>query len=217
MKKVHFSIDDVCASFSYIQKNHPQSIFDMRLYGQLLDWHIKYGLIVSLYCIYNDNDFNLSMVPDKYKSEFYDSRDWLKFGFHSLDDKPFKEDKDYVNSFNKMLEFTSKMKMGTTSVLRLHSWEVTDEQELFLKSRGVDTLLLSKDGNYDDEGKYYNNGIIHRRTDCWMEKMCNINCKELGIGRDYIVLFTHEWSFDQQKKRIDRAFEILQNNEYVFI
>lgn len=217
MKKVHFSIDDVCSSFNYIHKNRPQSIFDMRLYGQLLDWHKKYGLIVSLYCIYNDTDFNLSMVPDKYKSEFYDNRDWLKFGFHSLDDKPFKMDKDYANSFNKMEEFISKMKMGTTSVLRLHSWETTDEQDLFLKSRGVEIILSSKDGNYDDDGKCFKNGIIHRRTDFWIEQMSNINCKELEIGSNYIVLFTHEWCFDQYKKRIETAFEIMQQKGYVFI
>lgn len=46
---IHFSIDDVINSFRWMYRNQSVSIFDMNFYGTLREWHLQYGLKVSLY------------------------------------------------------------------------------------------------------------------------------------------------------------------------
>jgi hypothetical protein len=56
--------------------------------------HEKYGLKTQLNLFfrtdfyYGMDEFDLSEMPDIYKSEFKESSDWLKFGFHSYQEFP---------------------------------------------------------------------------------------------------------------------------------
>lgn len=219
MKLAHFSIDDVGLSFKYIFQNSPSTIFDMRLYSALLKWHEEYGLVVSLYSILTVDEFCISNIPNRYRSEFEESKDWLRFGFHSGNEKPFAEDDDYKSSFGKMQEFFEKMGMGCTDTIRLHSWNATDSQEIFLKNRGISTLLMPDDERYtyNNEGIYIKNGIIHRRTDLWFEKEAEISEKSIGLEKEFYVMFTHEWCFDDQKDRIEEALKMLVDNGFSFV
>ena len=219
MKKAHFSIDDVGASFRYISDREPESIFDLRLYSQLKRWHQEYGLVSNLYCIFCIGDYCISNLPDKYRLEFRENSDWLKFGFHSWNDSPFIEDSDYKRSFTETYLFFNNMKMGKTSAIRLHSWKATDEQEEYLFKQGIDTVFMPNDKlyNYDEEGTYMKNNIIHRRTDVWFEKTDGIMEKELKIEKGYLTLFTHEWCFDAQKEKIEKAIKLLDANGFNFI
>lgn len=219
MKKAHFSIDDVGRSFAYISKSKPASIFDLRLYSQLLQWYKEYGVISNLYCIFNLDNFIISDTPMMYKTEFEENANWLKYGFHSGYEKPFIEDSDYMASYVKTHNFIEEMSMGQTRDIRLHSWRATDDQEAFLNYMGIKTLFMpnDKENPYDENGTYIRNGIIHRRTDVWFEKIDEINEENLGVEKEYLTLFTHEWCFDEQKERIDTAIGILINNGFVFV
>lgn len=219
MKKAHFSIDDVGLSFRYLYRNKPKSIFDLRLYSQLLNWHEKYGLVANLFCIVRIEDFCISDLPTMYRTEFENNADWLKFGFHSGNEFSFLEDYDYKNSYEKAEYFFENMSMGQTKAIRLHSWNATDEQELFLKSRGVETLFMPNENDYmyDGNGVYIKNGIIHHRTDLWFEKMGEISDEKLATNKDFIVMFTHEWCFDEQKSRIDKALSFFYDNGFRYI
>ncbi len=217
MKLAHFSIDDVGASFRYMYNKRPASIFDLRLYSQLLKWHEQYGLISNLYCIYMLDGFDLSVLPDRYQYEFEKNANWLKFGFHSGCSTSFIKDADYKTSYVRTINFIKKMKMGMTQAIRLHSWHASDEQELFLKECGITTIFMPKDGIvYDDDGTYKNNGIIHRRTDYWIEKMKDINEVSFGLDKEYLTLFTHEWCFDDQKERINTIIKLIFENGFTF-
>ncbi len=217
MKLAHFSIDDVGASFRYMYNKRPASIFDLRLYSQLLKWHEQYGLIASLYCIFMLDGFDLFLLPDRYQYEFEKNANWLKFGFHSRCSIPFIKDADYKTSYVRTLNFIKKMKMGRAQAIRLHSWYASDEQELFLKENGVTTIFMPTDGIvYSDDGTYENNGIIHRRTDCWIEKMKDVSEASFGLDKEYLTLFTHEWCFDDQKERINTIIKVLFENGFTF-
>lgn len=217
IKNAHFSIDDVGASLKYIFNKNPSSIFDLRLYSQLLKWHEQYKLVSTLYCIVNIEGFCISELPDKYVNEFADNADWLKFGFHAGDEHPFLQDLNYRESYYTAKEIIEKKKMGCTNSLRLHSWYASDEQESFLNSMGVTTIFMPPDCKemYID-GEYKKNGITHRKTDIWFEKMM-IDQMPLDVNRSFLTLFTHEWCFDEQKDKIDAVLSILKQNDYIFV
>lgn len=219
MKIAHFSIDDVGLSFRYIYNNTPKTIFDMRLYSSLLKWREKYNLIVNMYCILLLDDFCISSIPDRYGMEFEKNKDWIKYGFHSGNERPFLEDESYRNSYEKAQSFFARMRMGVTDTLRLHSWNASDSQELFLKSKGVKCILMPKDDgySYNNKGVYFKNGILHRRTDLWFEKVNKLEEKSIKLENDYFAMFTHEWCFDDQKDKIEYMIKLLVDNGYCFV
>ena len=218
MKTAHFSIDDVGLSFRYMHSHKPQTIFDMRLYSTLFRWHKKYGLVANLYCILNIGGFDISNLVDNYQTEFENCSDWLKYGFHSGSAKPFCEDKDYQNSFEKTQVFFKKMRMGYTDTIRLHSWNASDSQEEYLRSKGIKSILMPNEIGYPyDNGIYYKNGILHRRTDLWFEKVPRIDDKSIKMENDFFVMFTHEWCFDDQRTKIEETLKILAASGFCFI
>lgn len=85
-------VDDVIWCFENIWRNQDiyTSIFDDPFLSLFRDLHNQYGTPVHMHIYYaNDDDtFNLSMFPNKYKEEFRANGHWLKFTFHSLKDKP---------------------------------------------------------------------------------------------------------------------------------
>lgn len=48
-----------------------------------LNWykelHYKYGVVISCYVYYEDDNFNLSQFPSKYRGEFERNNYWLRF------------------------------------------------------------------------------------------------------------------------------------------
>lgn len=91
-KTYRFGVDDVIRCFQNIYEHQDEytSIFDdpfLKIYKEL---HEKYNTYVHMHIYYETDDkkFNLTMFPDKYKSEFQANGDWLKFTFHARADHP---------------------------------------------------------------------------------------------------------------------------------
>jgi len=42
-RQVYLSIDDVGASLRYLTRSRPDSLFDMRFYGKLREYHMRFG------------------------------------------------------------------------------------------------------------------------------------------------------------------------------
>ena len=92
---MHISFDDTNKAFADLTANAGAyaSIFDSGFFGCLKDLHDKYGCVFSCYCFYNvytDDTkatltFSLANATTAFKSEFEENADWLKFGFHSID------------------------------------------------------------------------------------------------------------------------------------
>jgi hypothetical protein len=78
-----FFLRDICA------KNY-KSIFDCFYLARLRQLHREFGAKINLNCFNTtpERDFNLSMFPDKYKSEFEDNAHWLRLAFHSENEFP---------------------------------------------------------------------------------------------------------------------------------
>ena len=101
MKKVQFFIDDVIWLFRDLTRQNPKSIFDNAFLKMLKKAHDEYGLKVQLNCFYRtsfwygNDEFSLADMTDKYKAEFIGASNWLKFGFHSIEEWP---DYPYVNA-----------------------------------------------------------------------------------------------------------------------
>jgi hypothetical protein len=101
MKKCYFFIDDVIWCLRDIARQKPASIFDQHFLGALKKAHDMYGLKVQLNLFYRTDfyygmdEFTLRDMPDTYKKEWEDNSDWLRFGFHSLQEFP---DYPFVNA-----------------------------------------------------------------------------------------------------------------------
>ncbi len=101
MKKCFFFIDDVIWCLRDIARQKPKSIFDHHFLKALKKAHDMYGLKVQLNLFYRldfyygMDEFTLKDMPDTYKKEWEENSDWLRFGFHSLQEFP---DYPFVNA-----------------------------------------------------------------------------------------------------------------------
>lgn len=84
MTYFNISIDDVEYLFFELisNQNKISSIFDTQLLGFLKKLHNLYGVKFTLFSYSEVNGFPISEMPLKFKSQFEESSDWLKFGFH---------------------------------------------------------------------------------------------------------------------------------------
>ncbi len=83
-------IDDHSFFFrDILQKGH-KSIFDCFYLEKLRQLHREFGAKINLNCFNTtpERDFQLSMFPDKYRSEFEDNAHWLRLAFHSENEFP---------------------------------------------------------------------------------------------------------------------------------
>lgn len=78
-KLFHFSLDDFKDAIADIvtNANTYNSIFDNSTFAKLREWHLKFGITVSLYV-----QRTMSDIPEKFKNDFIYNKDWMKFGYH---------------------------------------------------------------------------------------------------------------------------------------
>lgn len=125
-KIVHVSFDDVVSVFKDLKKDSLfySSIFEHVFLKELKNLHDEYGACFSLYVFERDGDFHISEVPVRFREEFRENADWLKFGFHWIGSafEPNIRLKDFADSYQNVNE--AIMKWGDTSclcpVIRLH-------------------------------------------------------------------------------------------------
>ena len=105
--KYRLSLDDNIWFFQDIAKNNYKSVFENPYLKLMKDMNDKYGTKVHANIYYfcpEFGGFNLSQFPDKYKSEFEEASEWLRFSFHAFKnypDEPYaREDgRIYTNAF----------------------------------------------------------------------------------------------------------------------
>ena len=100
-RKAFYYCDDVIWLFRDLARQRPTSLFDNPFLKMLKKAHDQYGLKVQLNCFYRldffygTDEFTLAEMPDVYKAEWQANRDWLRLGFHSLQEFP---DYPFVNA-----------------------------------------------------------------------------------------------------------------------
>lgn len=221
MKSAHYSIDDVWKSLRYLERNRPDSLFDMRFFSTLKNFHERFHAKFSLYCIMRMpfEGYLFLDMPEVYRNEFKNCADWLRFGFHSVTDKPFSETDFYQEEFIAFGEKAESLGMGKTDILRLHSWSIRDDQLDFLKNQGVAVVLSPDEAGltYNENGFFTRRDMLFKRTDIWLEKTEDIDEKQLKLWQKNCTLFTHEWCFDEQKDKMETALSLHFQNGYQFL
>ena len=101
MKIFCFTIDDNVRFLKEITGRGYISIFEHPYLAMLRRLHERFDLKVQLNLFYRTDyfygmdEFTLADVPDSYKAEWQANADWIKFGFHALQEFP---DYPFVNA-----------------------------------------------------------------------------------------------------------------------
>ena len=244
--KVHFSIDDSITVFQDLETNKEvyTSIFDNYELKRFHEYHTKYGLQVSLYCFYENDGFNLSMVSDKYADEFVKNSDWLKFGFHALhgaSDIAQVNTSEMFNDYQKTIKELKRIvgEESITYALRLDYFAGDYKNITALKKKGVKELFTADDDRlsyyldrekadylmtYDDYTDK-SNDIMFISTDLRLDslKVWSVYPNLLKIYANdnqnkKLVVFTHEWLLDEDMyKKIELFCNFSQYYGYEFV
>lgn len=100
-RKCSYFCDDAIWALRDVTRMRPKSAFDHPFFAVLKECHAKYGLKMQINLFYRTDffygmdEFTLADVTDAYKAEFQANRDWLRFGFHSLQEFP---DYPFINA-----------------------------------------------------------------------------------------------------------------------
>ncbi len=100
-KKAAFFIDDVIWVLRDLTRQRPASMWDNPFMAILKKAHDDYGVKTQLHLFYQTSHwygidkFSLADMTDAYKAEFEAAADWLKLGFHSLEEWP---DYPFINA-----------------------------------------------------------------------------------------------------------------------
>lgn len=233
-KEIEFSIDDTIQLFKELNSNiyiyqylgifqHPTLKFVKKLYK-------KYGIKTTLYCYFESNGFDLTMVSDRFKKQFQKNSNWLKVAFHGKNET-CKYDSISADEFIDHYQETTRALISIcgeeclSSTLRLHffagSLEVCEAAKMLLQ----DLVLLGADEKnrqsyYLDqetsnklflEGVYTDtsNGIKFEKTDLRFEREnFQDQLQALSSTSSKYQVFTHEWCLHDK---------ITQDNIQLFI
>ncbi len=89
-KRCNFFIDDNVFFLTDLARQKPRSLFEHFYLKKLREIHHATGMKFTLNCFFrNDHDpFEISAVPDCWKSEWRDNSDWLRLSFHARSEFP---------------------------------------------------------------------------------------------------------------------------------
>ncbi len=159
--KYRFSLDDNIWVFQDLAKNAGsyRSIFENPYLAMLRDIHLRYGTKFHLN-IYRrcpeHGGFELSMMPDRYKPEFRENADWMRFSCHADADKPdrpylygaydqFYRECGWVNE--QILRFAGEESFAQT-VTTIHWGDATRDVVRAARDLGIRVLIAS--GSFGD-------------------------------------------------------------------
>ncbi len=218
---IHFSVDDSIAVFNYITQNNCKSIFENPILQNFKKLNEKYNFAVSMYCFYEKDDFNLSMVSDKYKREFEENAHWLKFGFHGLNTKSNYKDtdaqifrKELIKTVDTLRNIVSESAMtydvrlgfgqGNKNCIRVMKecfdafdvlYGVDDERIVYYLNEDENSSFLQK-------GMFYDESIGITIKHCEKRLECSTDFPETVNSIDTVGIhpfFTHESRLNDDK------------------
>ncbi len=133
-----------------------RSIFENPYLGFFKKVHDEYGTKVHFNLYYQEEGFNLTQMPVKFKSEWRENCDWIRLSFHALQDLP---DMPYINAGYEPVFKECEMVMEqvrrfageelTGPVTTLHWGEATQDGCRALRDAGF--KCLAGDFNVDND------------------------------------------------------------------
>ncbi len=169
-----FFIDDNIWFLRDIAEHDYRSIYENPYLAFFKSMYDRYGALTHMHVYYETDRFNLSMMPDKYKSEWKEAASWLRLTFHARGDKPDYPHKnatyeDTLRDFdlvtNEIRRFAGEELLSPATVP--HWNEMSPEASRAFRDRGIRIipgLVLSE--------RYASRGLDeHTRTRCfWYDR-----------------------------------------------
>lgn len=217
VKRYRFSVDNVITALKDVALNvHTyNSVFENRFLGFWKEMNERYGTKVHFNVYYQTAGFDLTQMPEKYKSEWQENADWLRLSFHAFSDKP---DAPYKNATYEEIKrdlllvtreierFAGKQVLSTFTTV--HWAETPVEACVALRNCGIEGLVgyfTFRDGRpwvsyYLDEEKtrYLGNydywkdmstGIVFVRHDLVLD---SLKLDEVGPRLDEVAQNPHQ-------------------------
>lgn len=232
-KMIHMSLDDFYVALYDITENANKynSIFDNMTFNFLKQMHEVYNAKFSLYCF-----DNISNITTKFKQEFINNSDWLKFGFHASGDVRYE-----LNTEQEATEFNTSFlnvkksiynfagENSFCEIYRIHYFSCPELCKKGLLKLGCKGLLSADDTriSYDlteaENKVLYNDNIFYKdiyyyKTNMRYELENDVISKlETLKNNNILVLFTHEQELNNNVlDKIRKSFEWLKSNGYYF-
>lgn len=240
----HLSFDDTILIFKDLTQNEYKSIFDNPTLNWYKELHDKYGVVISCYVYYEDDGFDLTMVPGKFRNEFEKNSTWLRFGFHTINKTTDYSEGRIADDYLKLISELKRI-VGVRSidhVIRLQKFQGTYEgisELVFLKEEPIVGLLTADDNRQSyylsaDENAwiYCHDELLEKRlnitmfsTDFRIEYVTNIDSKIQELNdmcwnnqKGDLVVFSHEWALSlENKQKIEKLCEYAVENNYMFL
>lgn len=150
MKTFCFTVDDNLRFLRETVQNQYNSIFDHPYLALYRSFHEKFNMKIHLNLFYKEqehDDFDLSQIPDRYRTQWEEASLWLKLSFHSRwnNEQPY-EHSGYQEVFDhcqavhdQILRFAGPDSLAKTTTV--HYCQTTDEGRQALADLGYRGLL----------------------------------------------------------------------------
>lgn len=228
--RIQISLDDTKGIFKYLTSHQEScnSIYETRTLSFLKELHETYGVEFILYCVFQDGNFALTQVPEKYRNQFLEAKDWLHFGYHAFEETLHDvavTGQEITDAYQKMQQEIMRItgNENLAEVVRLHRFAGGKAVCRALHELGVKAFLTAD----DERDSYYltqDKKEKLEQTGCYMDEEEQLtfypsltrleHCEDI-LGEiekacerkwEYIAVFTHEWQMDREEIR--RKLEI---------
>lgn len=231
---MHISFDDTRDSLGELFSKNHSSIYSVAFFKDLKELHDRFGACFSLY-IFSDK---LENVTARYKTEFQQAKDWLRFNFHTYKDKKYgwrSIKDDYDEAIEKLLVMVGGDSDCLDSQIRGNYWEMSKRNAIYIKNHSVHKsyIFCAKDAFSPSKGNYYlskeqqklvyengmypdaGNGIIFIQTCARLDtdEYCDKSMKLISENikwQKHCEVLNHEWGFN--KERMERFLEWAKND-----
>ena len=232
MKNFCFTVDDNIIFLKELTRGSYGSIFEHPYLAMYLRLHQKYDLKIQLNLFYEDGEFALCEMTDRFACEWRDCSDWLKLSFHSRleNERPYLQSgydevfEDCAAVHREILRFASKESLARTTTV--HYCRTTHEGLAALAAGGVCGLLGLYGNAEKPRGSYqstpeecellrsgatvHSGGIAYGAIDVIMNAHSREKILEkldALMGREHINVMIHEQYFYPDYPRYQSDFE----------
>lgn len=228
----HLSFDDVIILFEDLNAHRESydSIFDNAELAWMKQLHERYGIVISCYVFLENKDFSLAECTDKYRNEFCDNSDWLRFGFHARNGNTTYGKETENNSIAKDYEETIQeltrivgcesidnvIRLQSFSAVRSEIKDITnselepivglltadDLRSSYYLTKNQNEYIYCHDYLYDEDMQLslYSTDLRVEFIDDIEQKIEEFSTDAWNNQLNYLVVFTHEWELNDINK-----------------
>ena len=221
-KIYNFFIDDNVFFFTDIYKKNCKSIFDHFYLENLRKIHQKYGTLFTLNCFrhnHHEPDFDISLFPDKYRSEFEDNANWLRLAFHADSEQPpYPYGKAYPEKLPEhYLRFKEEIiriagERTFIAPVIIHCFDVDDCGRKFLRENGMKCFAVRQAEKYTFDPGF---DQLEMAVDMFLnlyysdlEQMKKDLAQKIAANQQKILIGSHEqYAYSHYRKYIPEYFD----------